>query len=284
MIGVIGNVARTVLPQIARQFGRQAVQRIIQGEAIENVVSRGELEQLAKSTGKMAFSELMKQGKDALMNDYEKKNTDWNARMNNFTRNLNSHFKQHRTLYAEERNVANKNKIEDRHGLWNAYASPSGLYKSNNTLYVSGTGGKDGGLENDIMSDLFLIPTHTVRFSEKAQDVQKELKQSPEVTRLVGHSLASAVINDIDRRNPDKYNTTTYATPAFFNRRKGKNPKHLNYRNKGDWISMFDRGAQVSDLDELNPIVAHSYKNFEGNGLYNINAGTNISNGIRPNN
>ena len=260
MIGVVSNVARTVLPQIARQFGRQAVQRIIQGEAIENVLSRGELEQLAKSTGKMAFSELMKQGKDALMNDYEKKNTDWNARMNNFTRNLNSHFKQHRTLYAEERNVANKNKIEDRHGLWNAYASPSGLYKSNNTLYVSGTGGKDGGLENDIMSDLFLIPTHTVRFSEKAQDVQKELKQSPEVTRLVGHSLASAVINDIDRRNPDKYNTTTYATPAFFNRRKGKNPKHLNYRNKGDWISMFDRGAQVSDLDELNPIVAHSYK------------------------
>ena len=42
MIGVIGNVARTVLPQIARQFGRQAVQRIIQGEAIENVLSRGE--------------------------------------------------------------------------------------------------------------------------------------------------------------------------------------------------------------------------------------------------
>ena len=46
---------------------------------------------------------------------------------------------------------------------------------------------------------------------------------------------------------------------------------------------MFDRGAQVSDLDELNPIVAHSYKNFEGNGLYNINPGTSISNGIHPN-
>lgn len=102
MIGVVSNVARTVLPQIARQFGRQAVQRIIQGEAIENVLSREELRQLAKNTGKMAFSELMKQGKDALMDDYEKKNTDWNARTNNFTRNLNSHFKQHRTLYAEE--------------------------------------------------------------------------------------------------------------------------------------------------------------------------------------
>ena len=26
-----------------------------------------------------------------------------------------------------------------------------------------------------------------------------------------------------------------------------------------------------------------SYKNFQGNGLYSINAGTNISNGIHPN-
>ena len=43
MIGVIGNVARTVLPQIARQFGQRAVQRIMQGEAIENVLSTEEL-------------------------------------------------------------------------------------------------------------------------------------------------------------------------------------------------------------------------------------------------
>ena len=63
MIGVIGNVARTVLPQIARQFGQRAVQRILQGEAIENVLSREELRQLAKNTGRVAFSELVKQGK-----------------------------------------------------------------------------------------------------------------------------------------------------------------------------------------------------------------------------
>ena len=49
MLGVIGGVARTVLPQIARRFGQQAVQRILQGEAIENVLSREELRQLAKN-------------------------------------------------------------------------------------------------------------------------------------------------------------------------------------------------------------------------------------------
>ena len=228
MLGVIGGVARTVLPQIARRFGQQAVQRILQGEAVEEVLSAADLRQLANDTGKLALTEFLKKGENYVIEDYEKQNADWNARTNDLSRNLNERFKQHRTLYAEERNIANKNKIEDRHGLWNAYASPSGFYKSNNTLYISGTGGKDGGLENDIISDLFLIPTHTVRFSEKTQDVQKELSKSPEIKRLVSHSLGSAVVNDIDRRNPDKHNTTTYATPAFFNRRKGTNPKHLN--------------------------------------------------------
>ena len=76
--------------------------------------------------------------------DYEKKNKNWNDRMNDFTRNLNDHFKQHRTLYAEEKNIANKEKIEDRRGLWNAYSSPSAFYKTSKTLYISGTGGCDG--------------------------------------------------------------------------------------------------------------------------------------------
>ena len=53
--------------------------------------------------------------------------------MNNFARNLNQHFKQHKTLYSEERDIANKNKIEDRWGLRNAYASKSGLYRTGNT-------------------------------------------------------------------------------------------------------------------------------------------------------
>ena len=35
--------------------------------------------------------------------DYEKKNQNWNDRMNDFTRNLNDHFKQHKTLYDKEK-------------------------------------------------------------------------------------------------------------------------------------------------------------------------------------
>ena len=71
--------------------------------------------------------------------------------MNDFSRNLNEQFRQQTTLYKEEKNVANKEKIEDRRGLWNAYSSPSELYKTGKTLYISGTGGKDGSLQRDIL-------------------------------------------------------------------------------------------------------------------------------------
>jgi len=95
--------------------------------------------------------------------------------MNDFTRNLNQHFKQHRTLYAEEGNVANKEKVEDRRGLYNANDSPSGLYKTGHTLYISGTGGKDGSITRDILDDLLLLPTRNAHHTEKYRDAMEEL-------------------------------------------------------------------------------------------------------------
>ena len=56
--------------------------------------------------------------------------------MNNFARNLNDNFRQNTTRYKEVRNIGNKEKIEDRFGLSNAYASKSGLYSTGKTLYI----------------------------------------------------------------------------------------------------------------------------------------------------
>ncbi len=41
------------------------------------------------------------------------------------------------------------------------------------------------------------------------------IKKSPEVDRLVGHSLASAMTNKINQEQPSKFATTTYATPSI---------------------------------------------------------------------
>ena len=284
MIGVITGVARTALAQVARQFGREVVDRIMAGEAIDSILTRDQMRELAKKTGRVALNELMKQGKKAVIEDYEKKNADWNARMNDFTRNLDDEFRKNTTLYKEVRNIQNKNKIEDRRGLWNAYDSPAGLYKTGDTLYIAGTGGKDGSLTRDIMDDLLLVPTRNIKHSEKYQDVMKYLKDNPDVKRLVSHSLASAVVNHINKEMPDKYTSTTYATPTIKRRRKGKqDPKRLDYRNPSDAVSMLDGYAETSNLKELNPLMSHSYIKFAHNGLWHLHPTTKISNGISPN-
>ena len=95
MLGVVGNVGRTALMQVGRQYGRQAVQRLMQGERLEDVLTRDEIRRLGKDLGKVAFNELVRQGKEFVIDDHAKKNKDWNDRMNDFTRNLNEHFRQH---------------------------------------------------------------------------------------------------------------------------------------------------------------------------------------------
>ena len=91
------------------------------------ILTREEMNLLARRFGKATASLMMSKGKEMLMEDFNEKNENWNNRMNNFARSLNDHFKQQRTLYAEERNVANKEKIEDRWGLSQAYGSPTEL-------------------------------------------------------------------------------------------------------------------------------------------------------------
>ena len=284
MIGVVANAGRIAGTQLARQAGREigeeALRRLLARESLEDLLTRDQIKLLGKRGVQLMMRELGNQ----VLEDNNKKQEHWNERMNNFARNLNDHYKQHRTLYAEERNVQNKEKVEDRWGLRNAYWSPSGLYKTGKTLYISGTGGKDGSLTQDIMDDLLLLPTRNAHNTEKYKDVMKELEKSPEISRLVSHSLGSAVVNKINQEQPNKFATTTYATPTMKGKRKGKqDPRRLDYRNKNDIVSALDGYAITQDINEFNPLVAHTFKTFEGNGLYNINAGTRISNGINPN-
>jgi hypothetical protein len=121
MIGFVAGVGRVALAnalrEVARNFGREAMERIMAGERIEEVLTREEMKRLIGKLGKAGFTELMRQGKNYIMEDYEKETTDWNARMNDFTRNLDDEFRKNTTLYKEVMNIQNKNKIEDRQGL-----------------------------------------------------------------------------------------------------------------------------------------------------------------------
>ena len=283
MIGILGQVGRIA----GREIAEEALGRIVAGRTTEDLFAR---EEIARRVGKASYDSLIKKlheiQDERMMNDAKKKETNMNKKMDNFARNLGNHYRQNRTLYAEERNIGNKEKLEDRQGLKNAYDSPSGLYKTGKTLYISGTTGKDGSITRDILDDLIHLPSRSAERTEKYKDAIKMLEQSPEITRLVGHSLGSAVANTLDQNFPNRFETTVYATPAVKPKRKQgekQDPRHRDFRNPNDPVSMLDGYAITSDFNETNPIVAHGFANFAGNGLIRINPSTNISNGIRPN-
>ena len=293
MIGVLGGIGRIA----GREIAEEALGRIVAGRTTEDLFARKEI---ARRVGKASFDSLIKKlheiQDERMVNDAspearelrdaKKKENDMNKRMDNFARNLNGNLRgRNNTLYSEERHIGNKEKLEDRAGLKNAYDSPSGLYKTGKTLYISGTTGKDGSITRDILDDLIHLPSRSAENTEKYKDAIKMLEQSPEITRLVGHSLGSAVTNTLNQNFPNKYETTTYATPAVKPKRKGKqNPKHRDYRNPNDPVSILDGYAITSSFDDPNPIVSHGFSNFAGNGLIRIRPSTNISNGINPNN
>ena len=94
---------------------------------------------------------------------------------------VNKHFDKqimkHKTRYAEEINVQNKSKIDDVKGLDAAYSNVNGRTRIGDTLYIGGTGAKNGAghLANDIISDLFFTPTRNVNLSERYKDAVEEL-------------------------------------------------------------------------------------------------------------
>ena len=285
MIGALAGLGRVV----GREMAEEALGRIIAGRTAEDLFARQEV---ARRIGQKSFDLLVKKFKEEMKRrederiekDDRKKEIDWNARMNDFARNLNQHYKQNTTLYKEERNVGNKEKIEDRFGLSNAYASKSGLYSTGKTLYISGTTGKDGSVTRDIIDDLIHLPTRNAEKTEKYKDAMNYLKDNPQITRVVGHSLGSAVVNTLNQNFPNRFQTTTYATPAVKPKRRGKqDPKHKDYRNPNDPVSMLDGYAITSDYNEPNMITSHGFKNFAENGMWHIRPTTQISNGISPN-
>ena len=284
MIGILGGIGRVA----GREIAEEALGRIVAGRTTEDLFAR---EEIARRIGKASFDALVKKFDDMknerLTKDAKEKENNMNKRMDNFARNLNGNLRgRNTTLYSEVKHLGNKEVLEDRQGLKNAYGSPSGLYKTGKTLYISGTTGKDGSITRDILDDLIHLPTRNAENTEKYKDVMNMLNKSPEITRLVSHSLGSAVVNRINELQPNKFETTTYATPAVKPKRKKgarQDPRRRDWRNPNDPVSALDGYAITSDFNDPNPIISHGFANFAGNGLIRVNPSTRISNGIRPN-
>ena len=161
----------------------------------------------------------------------------------------------------------------------------NGIPRIGNTLYIGGTGAKTGlnHKVNDVIADLFFIPTHNVQLSERYKDAMEELRKNPDVDRLVGHSLGSSVVQEINNRHGNKYATTVYSSPFVSRINQQKNPRHLRFRNRGDPIAMFDDAAITGEIESNNLLDKHSFNNWTGQGMTEINPTTAVSNGFNPN-
>ena len=224
-------------------------------------------------------------GKDLIEDVFFNHKKTLEDKIGGFNKHFDKQIMKHKTRYAEEINVQNKNKIDDVKGLDAAYSNVNGITKIGNTLYIGGTGAKTGlnHKVNDVIADLFLIPTHNVQLSERYKDAMEELRKNPDVDRLVGHSLGSSVVQEINNRHGNKYASTVYSSPFVSGINQQKNPRHLRFRNRGDPIAMFDDAAITGEIESNNLLDKHSFNNWTGQGMTEINPTTDISNGFNPN-
>ena len=129
-------------------------------------------------------------------------------------------------------------------GLVKAYATPSGLYRQGNVLYIAGT--KSFG---DVLDDL-KIPFNDVEDTQRYRDAEPLLHG---VDIVVGHSLGGSVALTL----ADRHHLTpvTYGAPVL-----DLNPFDSSgsnrHRHAGDPVALLDLAAQTSASTSWNP---HSF-------------------------
>ena len=145
-------------------------------------------------------------------------------------------------------NYHNINKL----GLGKAYASNESTHVDGDTLYIAGT-----KTARDVFSDWIKIPLGLTKYTKRYKEAEDVLKANPQVKNLIGHSLGSAVSDELSKRNEDKQlKTTLYGSPFVdFTGKQSDN----RYRHKFDPVSILDRGSKTVDLGLVDPLTAHGY-------------------------
>ena len=166
--------------------------------------------------------------------------------------------------------------ISDAEGLRRAYNEPNRLYINGNRLYVAGTTWTDDrmnvskpplytmllkGLFPQTIPDNFSLsdPIDDLKIPLfKTQDIQRYkeaaevLKNNPNIDQLVGHSMGSSVILQLNKDNNDKFTTRTYSAPVFdVLPHSNDDANSQRYRTSGDLVSIFDNNANTVYKDSL---------------------------------
>ena len=171
--------------------------------------------------------------------------------------------------------------LTDREGLEKAYAREDKLYVNGDTMYVGGT-----SYWQDVWDDL-KIPFNKTSQAQRYKDADALLANNAQVKNLVGHSMGGSAVLELQKNHSERtFKTNTYGAPVVSMTAPDNKDNH-RYRNYGDPVSFFDRGAEsrvkpealkhyaiagaeLYSTGKVNPkevldgvLSAHSYKNFD---------------------
>ena len=153
--------------------------------------------------------------------------------------------------------------LTDKEGLDRAYARADKLYVNGDTMYVAGT-----HYWQDVWDDL-KIPFNKTAQAQRYKDADALLAQNDQVKNLVGHSLGGASVLELQKNHSERtFKTNTYAAPVVSLTRPDNKDNH-RYRNYGDIISIFDRGAESRVKPEAIKHYAKAGAEFYNDGTVN---------------
>ena len=151
--------------------------------------------------------------------------------------------------------------ISDIEGLKRAYASDSGAYIHGNRMYVAGTRNL-----RDVYDDITKVPFSLTRHSDRFKSAKRVLDENPQVETLIGHSLAGAIVQDLNKDNRMRYVTRSYNAPIVSFQQSGETGGNYRIRDKRDIVSILDKGAITVDRNKPNPLDAHFLQDFNDVG------------------
>ena len=192
-------------------------------------------------------------------------------RMNEYFRRGASSNSNKGSIYQQPQIVMRA--LTDKEGLDKAYAQDDKLHVHGDTMYVAGTSSWQ-----DVWDDL-KIPFNKTAQAQRYKDADALLGENSQVSNLVGHSLGGASVLELQKNHGERtFKTNTYGAPVASLTTPDNKDNH-RYRNYGDPVSIFDRGAEKRIKPEAlkhygkenvkAASSAHSYDNFTDTKISN---------------
>ena len=155
------------------------------------------------------------------------------------------------------------NQISDAEGLKKAYQQPNHIYIDKHKMFIAGSKSI-----RDWVDNAAFIPPSLTTYHNIYQSANDSLKQNPQVNEIIGHSAGGAVLLELEKQYPNRFNKTrTYSAPVFnpFGN-EALNENRLRFRTTFDPVAAFDNNAITINKNSLNPFTNHSYENYFDTG------------------